>query len=223
MNKLISNAVTNILSFFDLSGSSLIGSAAGDAFLRVMNKRISAARDVLLEELENGKVLPNTVIDEDECVAVTYRYSRAAMEGTARLNLRLLTKSLIGDLNESRLSADRFLYYADVISSLTRAEIHLIAALLKARATTTEDQYYSVAHASTAYEQAFNLLVPHVFRDGLELKVSAAALTRHGLVFSYGGIGGGTTYGLSPLVDEFMSLAEFEDALRKEGIKASGD
>jgi len=145
------------------------------------------------------------------------------MEGTARLNLRLLAKSIIGDLRSSRLSAERFLYHANIIASLTRPEIQLIAALLKARASITKDQYYSVSHASTAYEQAFKLLVPNVFRDGLELKVSAAALTRHGLVFSYGGLDGGTTYGLSPLIDEFMSLAEFEDALRKEDIKDSGE
>lgn len=219
MPNLISNAVTDILSFFDVSGSSLLGSAADNAFSRVMSKRVSASREILLEELSDGTVLPNTVIEEDEWVAITYRYGRAAMEGAARLNLRLLAKCLKGDLNVSQLSADRFLYYTDIIASLTRSEIQLIAALLQARSWTTRGNYYCVEHASSAYHEAAKTLIPQVFKDGLKQKVSAAALTRHGLVFSYAGIGGSTSYGLSPLIDDLLSLSDFRDALRKECIE----
>ncbi len=145
------------------------------------------------------------------------------MEGTARLNLRLLAKCLKGDLNESQLSADRFLYYTDIIASLTREEINLIATLLRVRNLTSKDNYYSAGHASSAYQEAFKLLIPDVFRDGLEQKVCAAALTRHGLVFSYGGLDGGTTYGLSPLIDTLLSLADFDDAFQREGFNTFTD
>jgi hypothetical protein len=118
------------------AAASLAGFGAALPVQKLFQKRLEAARDVLLDELRHGQAPQGYVADGDEAVAIVYRYQRAAMEGTARLNLRLLAQAMRGQLVRAALSADEFLHHADMLSSLRRPEIVVLGTALRVDAKT---------------------------------------------------------------------------------------
>jgi hypothetical protein len=89
------------------------------------------ARDILFEELRKANVSDAQAASEDDAIAVVIRYLRAAREGAARLNLRLLAKAIAGKVQSSRLIADEFLQYAEALASLSRDEIIVIGTMYR--------------------------------------------------------------------------------------------
>src|SRR5712692_6521403 len=61
-----------------------------------------------------------------EAVAETPANLRAAQEGAARLNLRLLAKVIAGQFQAGRLVADEFLHHAERLALLSRDEVVVI-------------------------------------------------------------------------------------------------
>lgn len=121
--------VADAMSAYGLPASGA-GSAAGLAvWQKLTASRVEAAREILVDELKRGQ---RTIFDvpEDELAAVTFRYARAAVEGAARLNLRLLAAVAAGQIEGSGLYADEFLRHADVLASLRREEVLLLGAFL---------------------------------------------------------------------------------------------
>lgn len=113
---------------FELTGSHG-GSVAGLAIGRFFRRRAEQARDILFEELSLVNISEAQAASEDDAIAVIVRYLRAAREGAARLNLRLLAKAIAGRLQSGRLVADEFLQYAEALASLSRDEIVLIGTM----------------------------------------------------------------------------------------------
>jgi hypothetical protein len=107
------------------------GSVAGAAVGRYFRRRTEQARDILFEELRQANISDEQAASEDDAIAVIVRYLRAAREGAARLNLRLLAKAIAGKLRSGSLVADEFLQYAEALGSLSRDEIRVIGAMYR--------------------------------------------------------------------------------------------
>lgn len=90
----------------------LMGSLAGAGFAiaaeRLQRWRLERARDILIDELRRGERTLSAP-EADEIVAVLLRYGRAAQEGAARLNLRLMAKA----------SPDRFISRFSTLTSFS--------------------------------------------------------------------------------------------------------
>jgi len=84
------------------------GSTAGEAIKGYLARRSAMATDVLLDEFRRAEIDAATAVAEDDRVAIIYRYLRASWEGSARVNLRLLAKAIVGRMQTNSVMADDF-------------------------------------------------------------------------------------------------------------------
>ena len=82
-------AIEEIFSCLSIPG----GATASHILHKVFEKKAIEARDILLQEMSQGGA---PEIAEDDAVYIIYRYLRAAQEGAARVNLRLLAQVIAG-------------------------------------------------------------------------------------------------------------------------------
>lgn len=176
--------VSDVLSVCGVPGASTVGVAFSAAVEGVMARRRDNAREILIEELRKGEALVDQAASIDEWVAVLLRYSRAAQEGTARLNLRLMAKVIAGQAQTGPLVADDFLAWADVLASLRREEVVLLAEMVKVKSSLTLspkklDRLNQLASIRNVLTER---LIPSVFPDEEALLAAEMSLTRTGLV-----------------------------------------
>jgi hypothetical protein len=99
-----------------------------ESIRRLLKGRLEAAREIFLEEARSGIAAGS--VPPDEFVSAALRYSRAALEGTARRNLRLMAQVMVHNVPQApSLYADEFLRWADVLASLRREECIAVATL----------------------------------------------------------------------------------------------
>jgi hypothetical protein len=203
---------SDFLSGFFVPGASFLGSALQS----LIQRRLAGAQDILLEELRRGdRTLPLNISEIDEAVAMMFRYARAAQEGTARLNLRLMAKVIAGQAHLGNLIADEFRRYADVLASLTREEIILIATLHRHWISADVQQAEEERREGIAHQATVRDLVPTLFRNEEELKLVASASMRTGLVISVP-VWDETIYTTTSLMDKLERFAPFQEALNQE-------
>jgi len=209
---LLSAIVGDGFTLANAEGGGLVGFAASRLITTLLARRGEAGRSILIQELRHGERSMTSVEIEDS-VAVVYRYLRAAQEGTARLNLRLMAKVIAGRARLGNLVADEFLADAEIIASLRRNEIILLATMYQASIATDLGDPEAWAEKK---------LVPEPFLTKDELRATKAAVVRTGLIETasgYSSIG----YTLTPLLDRLISLADIEAALRTESAECSPD
>ena len=192
------------------------GAALSAALSAVMGRRKENARNTLLEELRSGEGLP-PLEDIDESVAILYRYWRAAQEGTARLNLRLLAAVYAGQVRGKVIVADEFLSYADILASLRSEEIILLGALLRHSTTTDGSPVFGDAPTKQAREE----LVPKVFTEHGDFNATLGALLRTGFLSantSGAPIGGGPSmvYQVTNRLRKLNSLADIKGVIMRD-------
>ncbi len=158
-----------------------LGNTLAESLTRLIDGRRSKARDILIEELSEGEAIIESVADVDELAAIFLKYIRAAEEGAARLNLRLMAMTIRGMTSKRTLTANRFLYYVGFLATLTREEVIAIATLYKnmkriSDATIAEDEARGQARVRTREE-----LVPAFFPTERHLNSTFQAATRTGL------------------------------------------
>ncbi|PDT14317.1 hypothetical protein CO670_23815 [Rhizobium sp. J15] len=180
MLELFGALISDYMSSRDLPMDSTV-SAAGVIVLRALiRKRAQKARDILLEEIRLGN-RPITFENADEAAAITYRYMRAAEEGTARTNLRLLARVIVGSAEGPGLYADDFLRWADVLAGLRREEVIVLGVMQR-----LNDQPPNPDHAENPAFLSWRECKTILNADyGIEPHVSDAyanALLRTGLV-----------------------------------------
>jgi hypothetical protein len=141
------------------------GSTVSVAIQQVFKKRLDAAREILLQEIADGQIDMSDAGELEEIAAIIYRYGRAAQEGAAKANLRLLAQVIAGKNSSITLTADRFLYYADVISSLKVDEIKLLGIMVREKATTASQA--SEALKKLFSEQESEKIFQSLLRTGL--------------------------------------------------------
>lgn len=215
---LLSAAAEDAVSLFLPFGGNTLGAITGLALEEMFRKRQEQARKILLDELRKGDRRIEDAADVDEIVAIVHRYGRAAQEGAARLNLRLMAKVIAGQAHTGNLVADEFLYYADLLASLRREEVILIATLHRLRKQAEPINRDDDSH-HRLWLQAVSSFAPSLFPSEDEVRAAATAATRTGLVQVSGStIGGDQFFTTSTAMDKLEQLAPFQDALREEGI-----
>jgi hypothetical protein len=213
---------------FELSGTHG-GSVAGAVIGRYFRRRGEQARDILFEELRRANISDAQAASEDDAIAVIVRYLRAAREGTARLNLRLLAKVIVGQVGSGRLVADEFLQYAEALASLSREEIMVIGTMYRMwaahQALAATDPGAAIERYGERYGRLWSLTLHELTQKGMseELVITGAAKAqRTGLIYGLS-LPPGTSevqndffYRVSPLLAELGKTVDFEDAFRRE-------
>jgi hypothetical protein len=192
-----------------------LGNTLAESVTRLIEGRRRKARDVLMEELSQGGAFIESVADVDELAAICLKYIRVAEEGTARLNLRLMAMTIRGMTQKRTLTANRFLYYAGFLATLTREEVIAIATLYKNEKQSADERIPEEEARGQARVRTREELVPAVFPTERHLDSALQAATRTGLVVGASGWGK-LVYETTPLMEEVASLAPFGDALEKE-------
>lgn len=196
-----------------LPGANTLGNAVAQATNFLLRKRSAAAFEILLAELRGGAHPACTQQEVDDRLAMLLRYQRAALEGTARLNLRLMARVFAG-LGQTRpLVADEFQSWADVLQGLRRLEIIAIANVHR---HTTDRRDKPSPDDYGANEKAFvESLVPSLFRNEDELLAVCQAASRTGLIMQQDDMML-FTYASTPLMDELETLSDFQEVARQE-------
>jgi hypothetical protein len=220
---LVSDAVTIAST---AAGSPIPGALVGGILSEYLRRRAAEARDILIEELRRGEATEAHVASQDDAIAVIWRFLRASTEGTARLNMRLLARAIVGRLQLGRLVADEFLQYAEAIGSLSRDEIIVLGTMYK---------YWRVQQASSdnhAHEAGdpnrdpWEMTLVELTKRGMTEELAstvASRAQRSGLLYpKYGRIRhaaaryGDLSFLVSPLLVDLGRTVDFEDALQRE-------
>ncbi|MBV8548785.1 MAG: hypothetical protein JO126_04950 [Alphaproteobacteria bacterium] len=207
--------LTDILSALMVPGAS----TAGELLQNIFKRRIEKAREILIQEIRGGE---NDILNVEECdevVAIVYRYMRAAQEGAARMNLRLLARIIAGQKALKALKADEFLYYADLIASLRHEEIVLLGSYARVLAIETKvvrENSLDPSRAENSAERRAtksieDVLIPDVFSSRSELWATVNAVSRTGLMTIASPSFDGPYFELTPIFTKVNVLVSFED------------
>lgn len=220
LSTLIGSSFADMASSLGFGASNLAGTVLSEALGRVMSGRAERARNILLNEIREGLRPPQDSGEVDEFVAILYRYLRAAQEGAARLNLRLMARVIRSQIEREGLYASNFLRYAELIASLTREEVILLATRHRLRVKFDgTKQTSNWDDTSRVNELVIKAVVPKVFPTPLDMVAALTALQRTGLVWPAAATtGGGFVWQDTPLLDRIVALAEFESVLEAERV-----
>lgn len=205
----------DILSLYQVPGSNTVGAVIQVALQELFARRLRVAREIMIDELRRGDKVLRQIGEVEEAAAIFYRYARAAQEGSARLNLRLLAKVVAGQTVQGNLVADEFLCWADILASLRREEIVLLATLHRHHSSPEVMAEDEGSRDGKAEKLAKNELTPRLFQTDDDFMAALNAVTRTGLVIAYSGYDD-QIYGISPLLRRLIALAPFEAALKDE-------
>lgn len=219
-NDLTVSAITDILSLFGIPSNTM-----QSLWDKHFEKKLSASRDILFEEIEQG-ILAN--VADDDKISLMHRYAQAAMNGAARINLRLLAKAINslakGENLAKPIYANKFNRYAQALETLSEEEIQVLASLYDTR----EQHRKYVKENKTPppgingnYAERFYINLEYLKGENRERTItSLCSLCRTGLVYQNGvGALDSIQYLLSPFFDEVVQLVDFQDALDKDNKK----
>ena len=140
--KLISNiagsALADIAEIFQVPGLSTLRTV----WDYILENKILEARDVLLDEIEKGDF---SGIPQDDLVSIIHRYLQASINGSAKLNLRILARLIKGITKNDEvlvpgLYASEFNRYSNILADLTYEELQVLAALQKFKIQNEKEQ-----------------------------------------------------------------------------------
>lgn len=210
----IAAAVGDIASYLGVPGANLVGKAME----ALHDQRMERAREVLLEDIRSGLVhIGDDARVVDELAPIMHRYFRAAADGAARNNLRLLARIIAGHLCEDALSASEFLAWSDVLAGLRPPEIRVLAGI---------QQFVDASGEAWSWEDsnvAARLLIDKTSACAActvdEVNSALAGLTRTGFLLP-SIMASGMAYRLSSQFAAFRRIASF-DGLEPEALKRS--
>ncbi|MCJ8507644.1 hypothetical protein MUU53_06915 [Rhizobium lemnae] len=207
---------SRILSF----GGALVGDIVstlvpgGGLFSKLVDQHLAQktqeAVEIALQELSRG----NVEFDEEDAqpfVAVLLRYSKAASEGAARRNLRLLMQIVVGLKRNKALREDAFRRWAGIVEHMTRDELMLVGQAIRLQGEIESGAVGEV-------ERFWGLLLERMQEAGYserETAAIAAAVSRSGLVIPVSAYGG-LAYRASPWLSELYSLVDSQTFVSSE-------
>jgi hypothetical protein len=201
---------------FPLELLGIPASAGKGLFSYFMQTRLDSARDVLFEEIGRDQLDPLGAAQQDDAIAIIYRYMLAVRDGAARRNLRLLAGVVYGLGRRDRLFADDFNRYAESLSRLSRDEILFVGTLHMFKKSLRElspEQHIIARYWPYVLER----LVPSEFPTQEHVLSICCSAQRSGLVVNGVDFDSTAYYGASPFMDEVAELVDFQDVLRREG------
>jgi hypothetical protein len=209
----------DIASAHHVAGANVTGWIGSELLDRLLKTRRERAQVILVAELKSGAATLRES-DLEDSAAVLYRYLRAAEEGAARLNLRLLAAVFAGQVRDRAIAADDFLYFADMLTSLRRDEIILLGTLLRTSAAHPSNPKDGSSVKLAANTVARTQLVPNVFSDNEHFNAVANSLQRTGLLLAapvgmnFAGVG--VQYKPTILLERLNALAEIEGVVSRD-------
>lgn len=221
MRDLVTALLTDLLQ--PVTGAAGTATALGVAGVsHILRGRVEAAREVLIDELRLGNV-DLSAVPEEEAASVIYRYGRAAIEGAARVNLRLLAAVAAGQSRSEGLFADEFLRWADVLAGLRREELLVLGEFIKVSedvspADGSKDEIdATAARVWSAVTEA--LALRQQFTEERTRQI-CAAITRTGLIAVRAGtMDDIVIYGHTELLLRLHRYADIEGVAAREGVK----
>lgn len=155
----------------------------------VLEKRRQAGRDALIEELRQGYHGSTAfeAADAEPLIGIMMRFRRAAEEGAARDNLRLLAQIIAGLKKHRALEFDSFARWSRILEEMTRDQLLVAgAAFVHDRAGLAPPPN----EGSTTFWPSFVSAMRQRGFDESELRLHCAALAVHGLLNAASGWGG---------------------------------
>lgn len=214
-NDVTNSALFDILSLFGIPTTTI-----QNLWQQHCKQKISESRDILLDEIEQGSF---DNIGNDDKVSIMHRYMQSAMNGSARINLRLLAKAINslskGEKQSKPIYANEFNRYAQALETLSEDEINLLASMYEYRKNARPPHTRITARGiecENDFLQNFSKHYRYENKITEEQYISmCSALLRTGFIYPRTYIRE-TTYDLSPFFDEIVTLVDFQDALKKE-------
>jgi hypothetical protein len=213
-SKLPDNIATLATELWSAAGR-VRGAGLSAALNRVLEWRLEDAAEILDSELQQVKRRLSRVGEVEEAAGMVLRYIRAAEEGTAAINLRIMAKVIRGLASGSRLQSCHFLRYAEAIAPLTAEEIFIISALYE-KTVELERQGLTRDRDNQAWAMTTEELVPLMFDDEQSLAEVTLTASRTGLVTKAGPFKLGP-FCVTPLLNDLARLASLRRAIIDEG------
>ncbi|WP_342238098.1 hypothetical protein [Inquilinus sp. OTU3971] len=185
------------------------GKAVSSLVEGVWRKRQERAKEVFLDEMRRGNLPPSYVQVDDETIAILLRFNRAAMEGAAKRNLRLMARVFVGMARVHSIQADEFLSLADSLSSLRREEAVVLADLLCAFKAIEDGLIENNQKNVNAFQEAKEKSMARLSINEEGYLSFCGSLLRTGFVLSISGFDGGV-YIASPMGKRLAKLVEIE-------------
>jgi hypothetical protein len=187
----------DVLNVLHLPGGETLGAAVE----RAIERRNRATLEILLAELQEGERRGVNFDQDDvhELADMILRLGAAAAKGAARNNLRLMAQVIVGLKRNRTLEFDRFQKWANVLESLTRDEILVLARAYRISRSAPSDE--------TFWKRLTDDLSDQFSND--EIVELMAGLIRTGLIIPRSGWST-LVYDAGPSLSELGELAELE-------------
>jgi hypothetical protein len=213
MKEIVKGVAADLFSAVNFStGGSLVG--VGSTLLNsLIENRREVARKIAISEISRCGRSKLDVINSDEFVPIVFRYGRAAIEGTASHNLKLMAKLMRGQIVTESVFASEFLEFADVISTLKLREIAYLSKLVQLyqKGETIDD--YDLDQ-SVAIQLNRDLLGSSHFKDQRSIKSAEASLLRTSFIYIANQIiGSGDIYAPTEELERLAQLVNLQEML----------
>ncbi len=199
-----------------LSVLGIPANTATNVFRAFMQRRADEARDILFDALRAGEIDSLNAGNDDEAIAVMYRYYLAVRDGVARTNLRLLAQAMVGLFKRDRLFSEEFNKYAEILSRLSRDEILVIGTLHGYRKA-EERRQSPLVGTGQYWSKVLKELVPDQFPTEEHVIAVCCSGMRSGLLFTPRDFDSAGSFASSPIMDEVAELTDFQEVLVDEG------
>jgi hypothetical protein len=151
----------------------------------ILQDRIDREFKLLIERLASAEITVLDAAAQNNFVSMLVRFQRAICEGAAEQNLQLMAQVMKHQLEGGRLHVDEFKHHADVLASLKRDEIIILATVLRVERTLRAANvplWEGEVPAHKIWEQVdAALIAPHLFQSKSELRGIAWGLFRTGM------------------------------------------
>ncbi len=114
------------MDFLTAIGGIAVKAVGISALKSYYNKQKEKVRWAIEQELRDGDF---SRVHEDDLIAIYFRLYHAAIEGTAKNNLRLMARLICGLNEKNKLTATSFQRYSKILADLSEAEVQFLAEL----------------------------------------------------------------------------------------------
>lgn len=202
-----------------LAGAAAVGGAVTGVLDTLIESRRRAAADLLMEQLAAADITEFDAAAQSEFASMLFGFQRCATEGVAKLNLRLMAQIMRRQLEGGRLRADEFKRHADVLASLKRDEIIVLATVTRVERELRDggvELWSGQVPAQKIWELVDKELIsPELFKSEEELRGVAWGLFRTGMLMLGKSLDENMEPKPSPLLKEIALLCDLE----KEGVE----
>jgi hypothetical protein len=189
--------VKDLLHALHLPGAETLGALVE----KEIEERNRSTFEMLLTELQKARDEGVAFEENDvhDFAQMVLRLHDAVSKGTARRNLRLMSEVIVGLKRNRLFEFDNFQRWANVLETLTRDEILVLAAAYRLMMQGVQDVWAGLQSE----------LVPQPFKTKIDLEAVCAALPRTGLVIPMSAWGG-IVYLFTNGVAQLGALADLE-------------